>query len=139
MGLLKSNIISGQAFVQAFKPTGQSTENEFILTFSSLTQIQHRRSLQLGGQHFPQKQNSCIHDMAGRRALMRNISAPTPPTTRVKEQLRPLTSSTHQHSFQTTLLSFKKRSVSMTMCTKCKGTRVQRHKHSKAVMSSSTS
>ena len=53
------------------------------------------------------KQNSCIHDMAGRRALMRNISAPTPPTTRVKEQLRPLTSSTHQHSFQTTLLSFK--------------------------------
>ena len=43
-----------KAFVQAFKPTGQSTENEFILTFSSLTQIQHRRSLQLGGQHFPQ-------------------------------------------------------------------------------------
>ena len=32
----------------------------------------------------------------------------------------------------------QKRSVSMTMCTKCKGTRVQRHKHSKAVMSSST-
>ena len=85
------------------------------------------------------KQNSCIHDMAGRRALMRNRLS-TDSAYNESERAASATDKQHASAFiRSNSPVIQKRSVSMTMCTKCKGTRVQRHKHSKAVMSSSTS